>query len=1318
MRKALFLALLLVAGRSQEPRPVDVVVDAPSTLAPGSTAGLRVAAVRSKSLTTTEPVEGASIKVTLAKEIVYTGKTDARGTAAVSFRVPELADGPHPLRVEVGSAAFEQPVQVRREHKILLVTDKPVYQPGQTIHVRALALADMTLAAARDAELLFEIDDAKGNKVFKRAARTSRFGVASVDFELADEVNMCDFKIAVQMGKARSEKTVTVKKYVLPKFKVELKTEKNWYEPLALVKGHLQADYFFGKPVEGKVVLKASTFDVQFREFARVNATCDAQGRAEFEFRLPEYFTGTPLEKGNALLRLEVEVTDRADHAETVSRSLVVSPQPLRMHAIAESGKLVPGVENRVHVVVTTPDGAPVETNVTCNGKEARTSAAGFASFPVIPALHNPMVLELKAQGAAARIEIPVEGTRESILLRIDKAIYEAGQTAMIEAFSTRKTGTVFLDVVKKGQTVLTTTAELENGRAAYPLALDPSLFGAIELHAYVIDAGGDIVRDTKVAYVQPPRSLQVRVTTGLPEYRPGAACTIDFRVTDQDGAGRQAALGIIIVDESVYALQDMQPGLEKIYFTLEKELAQPKVEECVGHTLTETLRHAKQEAAAMLLANVEPPVKRWNVNTLAQRHQEFAGKIQKIYWALYQYVLSEKADVTVKDAKTGRREFRKEVLAELATKPKARGVTAEDLKDPWGQTLTIADLGRLNPAFRVEHWWKLNSSNALWQSWHTLTQKMAAGEALPADFGKDGFGDPLTLDVLAALDPAFSKENLAKTRVSLRKGALFQALLSRAIQQDVLARDAAGTWSFKPGTAAELVELEKMGAAEPAFSAANLAKLVEDHRRNILYQAILQKFQNEGAAAVTSFDAATNAWVLRSTLLDETFNVGGVLKKLDLRDAAGLKFDLAALGKESEAFRLEKLAAPGLQPKFNQIYQALRRLGQTKPGYVEAQTGQFVFPPEALDEIKATVTDPWGEKLRLVKYEKQRARWHWFPRNELLSAGPDRKFGTADDLGEEAVFGATGYPFGQRGGIGYSADPTLRHPVFGMEWEGGERDEFRQLRFKADGGGRFGGMRPEAGRMAPPAPAMAEMARADPKSQGAGPGGAGGDFAPAARVREYFPETLFWNPQVITNEDGTYSLPVTMADSITTWRLTASANTPDGLLGSTTHAIRVFQDFFVDIDFPVALTQGDRVSVPVAVFNYLKEDQKVELKVERQDWFELREEETKVVAMKPGEVKAVYFPIRVKGIGRHTLTVHARGTRVSDAVKRSVEVVPDGKMIEIVYNDRLDGAVQRVLEIPPNAIEGASKIVFKAYPGVFASVMDGLEGMLRMPGG
>ena len=47
----------------------------------------------------------------------------------------------------------------------------------------------------------------------------------------------------------------------------------------------------------------------------------------------------------------------------------------------------------------------------------------------------------------------------------------------------------------------------------------------------------------------------------------------------DQSGKPTQAALGVTIVDESVFALQEMQPGLERVYFALEKELLQPRYE-------------------------------------------------------------------------------------------------------------------------------------------------------------------------------------------------------------------------------------------------------------------------------------------------------------------------------------------------------------------------------------------------------------------------------------------------------------------------------------------------------------------------------------------------------------------------------------------------------------------------------------------------------------------------------------------------------------------------------------------------------------------
>jgi uncharacterized protein YfaS (alpha-2-macroglobulin family) len=89
-----------------------------------------------------------------------------------------------------------------------------------------------------------------------------------------------------------------------------------------------------------------------------------------------------------------------------------------------------------------------------------------------------------------------------------------------------------------------------------------------------------------------------------------------------------------------------------------------------------------------------------------------------------------------------------------------------------------------------------------------------------------------------------------------------------------------------------------------------------------------------------------------------------------------------------------------------------------------------------------------------------------------------------------------------------------------------------------------------------------------------------------------------------------------------------------------------------------------------------------------------------------------------VKGIGRHALTVHARGSKLSDAIKRQIEVLPDGEERRDTWNDRLDGTVQKSVTIPPQAIDGASTILVKIYPGLLSQAVEGLDSLLRMPFG
>ncbi|MGV8125313.1 MAG: alpha-2-macroglobulin family protein [Candidatus Xenobiia bacterium LiM19] len=219
-------------------------------------------------------------------------------------------------------------------------------------------------------------------------------------------------------------------------------------------------------------------------------------------------------------------------------------------------------------------------------------------------------------------------------------------------------------------------------------------------------------------------------------------------------------------------------------------------------------------------------------------------------------------------------------------------------------------------------------------------------------------------------------------------------------------------------------------------------------------------------------------------------------------------------------------------------------------------------------------------------------------------------------------------------------------------------------------------------------------------------------------KVRQFFPETLYWNPLVVTDESGNASVDLEMADSITTWRLSGLANTRRGVTGSFTKPIRSFQEFFIDPDLPEHLTRGDSITLPIALYNYLPTAQSLEVSLLNDRWFDVTGPTVKRVALKANDVSSVSFTITVKEVGDYRFTVLARSDSQKDAVSKSIRVDPDGKEVQVVSNGTLDKTVHCTVPIPSGSVPGGSTILVKIYPGVTTQMVDGLDGMLRMPYG
>ena len=1106
--------------------------------------------------------------------LLFTGRLNRRGTTEAQFHFPGGMVGSYQLRyvvdTPIGSTEFTQPVRLEDKVSILLTTEKPLYQPGQTIHARALALDRANHEATADRKLTFEVEDSRGNKVFKKVTETDKFGIASAEFGLADEVNLGTYHLRALMGEGdtpanTAEIALNVERYVLPKFKVAIdfagkdKKIKRGYRPGDHVTGTVQANYFFGKPVDdGEITVKASTMDVSVVVVGSTQGRTDRDGTFHFDLQLPAYFAGRPLSQGAARVLIEATVKDSADHAETRGEPIMVSDSPLLITAVPEGGTLIPNLENLVFVLTAYPDGTPASASLKVNAERTREQQVTSDDGGVAVVRINPgdgiESLKIEADDkegnhASSTVSLKSREGEDQILLRTERAVYHDGDRIALKVFSTKTRGTAYVDIVKDGQTILTRDLDIENGQAELSLTATPDLAGTVDFNAYLFGRNARPVGDHRLVFVQPADELKIETVADAPVYKPGGEARIRFRVTNSRGEGVSAALGLQVVDEAVFALAEKQPGFAKVFFYLEQEVMKPRYEiHSIGMTeIVESVEQSKVEQkdraaralfSATEMVNTNKFETEFGRTVPMEKYQEYASRYHKRFLEQVNRLAADLSRAYVQDPEKGD-------LTKVFSDVKKAG--EPDLVDAWGSEL------------RVEHvrWYRDDK--------HYIVRSAGADHQFDT-------GD----DMVAYLE--------------------------------VSAKSIIG------------------GPNSPPYSGA--INLDIEHDRGPF----------NGMAEITG------------TVTDPT---GAVVSN-------------ASVG-------------------VHEVPTGKLRSARTNA------TGQFSLPGLPSGDYKVQVTAPGFKSI--AREFKVHARDRAVV-TVVLTVGAAST--TVEVTGQAVVVEAqtAGIVGGVPGGVAGGA-------INGRQFDRLER--FAALQ----------------------APAKMAMARAQNSVMLATNGSA--DFAaPAAHVRSYFPEALYINPEIITDKNGEASITIPMADSITTWRMAMLASTTHGALGSATSSLKVFQDFFVDLDLPVTLTQGDRVSIPVAVYNYSGANGDVRLQLQSDDWFSLVEDTAdKSVQVDSSRVGGSQFTLEARRIGKFKLTLSARmNGRINgeasraDIVVREIEVIPNGREQNMVFNGRLENTVRHELNLPANSVPDASKIFVRLYPGPLSQVIEGMDSILRMPGG
>jgi CD109 antigen len=221
-------------------------------------------------------------------------------------------------------------------------------------------------------------------------------------------------------------------------------------------------------------------------------------------------------------------------------------------------------------------------------------------------------------------------------------------------------------------------------------------------------------------------------------------------------------------------------------------------------------------------------------------------------------------------------------------------------------------------------------------------------------------------------------------------------------------------------------------------------------------------------------------------------------------------------------------------------------------------------------------------------------------------------------------------------------------------------------------------------------------------------------------RLRKYFPETLVWRPEVITDKHGRAHIHFPMADNITAWKMSVLASNEAGEVGIAEKELRSFQPFFLELDPPKILTEGDQISLPVVLRNYTEQAQTVTAEMRPEPWMRiLSAAQQSVTIAASGDGSAIFAFRAEKSFKTATQRVTARNAAAGDAVERELLVHANGQEISFTTSRVLAAAQDSVeLQIPRTAIRGSVDAELRIYPNLTAHVLDAMRGIGATPAG
>ncbi|WP_228881829.1 alpha-2-macroglobulin family protein [Paraburkholderia saeva] len=547
-----------------------------------------------------KPVPGTAVSWTDGVGVLQSGTTGSDGTLMLQHVSPERSYvlGTDPAGGVFVSENFYYDSEIYNT-KIYAVTDRPLYRPGDLVHVKFIGRtfqSATTSTPAADADINLDVLDPNGAPIATSKVHFSSDTGAQADFNIPSEATGGGYTLRFTYNGDVYGSAFRVAEYVKPHFDVNLTMDKADYATGDAPKGSISLRYPDGKPVRDarvSVTLRAqrvTIVDGELRyaglfpvKLEQQELTTDSNGNATLTL---------PAAKEPSRYALTVFAQDGAAYRVRVTREVLVArgATPYKLSSPKSFSQPKEAVSFNLQALASAVSGARapatwewvrLESQTRAGGTLTGAKAGGTLAFPVRFDAPGSYMLSVRDDTgnllAATSHWVAGDGVKAvpgSVEIVFDRERYRVGDTA--EALITFPMAvddallTLERDNVER-RALLSSGADWVTLQRVAPaqwkarIKVGEDFAPNMTFSVLYVHAGEYVFQNAGVVVARP--SIDIGVKSDKPVYGPGELVTLDL-TSALNGKPVTSNLTVSVVDEMVYVLQpEIAPDIVDFFY-------------------------------------------------------------------------------------------------------------------------------------------------------------------------------------------------------------------------------------------------------------------------------------------------------------------------------------------------------------------------------------------------------------------------------------------------------------------------------------------------------------------------------------------------------------------------------------------------------------------------------------------------------------------------------------------------------------------------------------------------------------------------------